>query len=132
VEDSTRNDDTILRFNAPGSNLAVVLEDDGKVAYAYLLEDEAVVSDVWLYNVAEAPALVDWNDPDGPPFLNPREFCRDEQIPRLGQSSAVRCTWLDRSVEIVIDGVLVARLQPGTKPGWSRLAARPGPLAQPL
>lgn len=122
----------VLRFDATGSNLAVVLEDDGKVAYAYLLEDEAVVADVWLYNVAEAPASVDWDDPDSLPFLNPREYCRSGEVTRLGETSAVSCRWIDRTVEITIDGILVARLQHGTKPGWSRFAARPSPLANPL
>jgi len=132
VEDSRRNDGALLRFDAPDANVAVVLEDDGKVAYAYLLESETVTADVWLYNVAETPHAVDWQDQAGMPFLNPREFCKDEQVPRLREDAKVNCKWLERGVEVSIDDVLVARLKHGSKPGWSKLAARPGPLANPL
>ena len=31
---------------------SAVFEDDGKVAYAYLLDDGRIVADVWLYNRA--------------------------------------------------------------------------------
>jgi hypothetical protein len=35
-------------------------------------------------------------------------------------------------VNVTVDGQLVARLQPNVRPGWSKLAARNGPLALPL
>jgi hypothetical protein len=30
--------------------ICAVFEDDGRVAYAYLVLDEQVVADVWIYN----------------------------------------------------------------------------------
>jgi len=132
VDDSTKSDDLLLRFDDPNGRLAVVLEDDNRVAYAYLLEDEQVVGDVWLYNVVESPDAVNWEDSSAMPFLNPRQYCKPEQTPRLTSHSAVECTWFDAGVEVSVDGVPWARLEGGSKPGWSRLAAQPGPLALPL
>jgi hypothetical protein len=132
VDDSKTSNDVLLRFDESGTDRAVVLEDDGRVAYAYLLDHENVVSDVWLYNVADTPNVVDWNDESQMPFLNPQSFCKTETAPRLTQRASIECIWFDEGVEVVVNGVLVARLKPGAKPGWSRLALRPGPLAKPL
>jgi hypothetical protein len=126
------NDGITLRFDAPDGNRTVVLEDDGKVAYAYLLEHDEVVGDVWLYNVATTPDTVDWKDRNAMPFLNPRKYCLDGHGPTLRNDSAVICHWSDDSVDVVIEGVRMARLARGAKPGWSRLASARGPLAQPL
>jgi hypothetical protein len=51
----------ILRFDAADGGRIVIVEDDGRTAYAYLLARGVVVSSVWLYNVAEAPVLADWS-----------------------------------------------------------------------
>ena len=130
--DSTTSNDVMLRFDSPTSKFAVVLEDDGRVAYAYLLEDDDIVADVWLYNVEAPPNDVDWKDRAAMPFLNPKRFCRQDRHPRLTMSSVVSCTWWEQGVVVTIDGVLMAKLERGIRPGWSRLAARRGPLAQPL
>jgi hypothetical protein len=130
VDDSTSSEP--LRFDEPGTARAVVLDDDGRVAYAYLLKDEEVVGDVWLYNVDEAPETPPWKDPSQMPFLNPKSYCRLESVPRLQADSEVHCRWYKQGVEVSIDGIIVARLEEGAKPGWSRMAARPGPLAKPL
>ena len=112
---------------------SVGIEDDGKVAYAYLLHGERIVGDVWLYNVAETPESVSFRDPEHMPFLNPRAFCRpDAQIPRLGPESNVRCVWTSSHVDLFLDDDWIARLREGARPGWSKLAARSGPLARPL
>jgi hypothetical protein len=122
----------LRRYDDPQGKHAVVLEDDGRVAYAYLLRDESLVSDVWLYNVEATPEHVDWKDRSAMPFLNPRGFCADELTPRLREDAVIYCRWLPHAVEVLIDEVLIARLEPGAKPGWSKLAARSGPLARPL
>lgn len=132
VDDSTKNHGVVLRIDAPDGSRALVLEDDGKVAYAYLLEQGGVVGDVWLYNVAETPESVDWRDEAAMPFLNPRRYCRGETVARLRDDSAVACEWSSQGVVVVVDGVRLARLERGAKPGWSRLAGLPGPLAKPL
>jgi hypothetical protein len=121
-----------LRIDEPNGARAVVLEDDGKVAYAYLLEDGEVVGDVWLYNVAPAPETVNWRDRAAMPFLNPRKYCTEEVVPKLRHDSVVNCQWSNEGVRVTIDGLRMARLAHGAKPGWSRLASSPGPLARPL
>jgi hypothetical protein len=133
VADSTTNEGVILRFAEPGGSRSVVLEDDGAVAYAYLLEQGDVVADVWLYNVANAPETVDWKDRTAMPFLNPRRYCKQHHVvPRLSEDSIVTCKWSLRGVDVLIEGDRIACLEQGAKPGWSRFAALAGPLARPL
>ncbi|WP_374951629.1 hypothetical protein [Mucilaginibacter sp.] len=49
---------------------SVKIEDDGRVAYAYLMQGNDEVADVWLYNLAAAPVASFWNEADKP-FVNP-------------------------------------------------------------
>ncbi len=54
---------------------SIIIEDDGKVAYAYLYDAEKrIVSDVWLYNRGENPATIDWSDRSKLPFQNPAGY----------------------------------------------------------
>jgi hypothetical protein len=132
MEDETTSSEVLMRFDEPGTGRAVVLEDDGRVAYAYLLTNEKIVGDVWLYNVAQGPHVVRWDKEEGMPFLNPKPFCVDQPVRRLTDDSSVVCTWSELGVEVEVDGVPWARLETGAKPGWSRMAARPSPVARPL
>ncbi|HEU4408221.1 MAG TPA: hypothetical protein VFS43_23365 [Polyangiaceae bacterium] len=132
MADSRVPSDLLLRFDAPDGRRAVVLEDDGRVAYAYLLQEESVVGDVWLYNVAEAPTAVDWKDRSAMPFLNPKKFCAQANVPRLSETSKVECRWRESGVDVSVNGLLIARIDRGSKPGWSRGAGLAGPLAKPL
>ncbi len=126
-------DEVLLRFTEPQGDRSVVLEDDGRVAYAYLLDgDDAVVGDVWLYNVGEDPERVDWRDRSAMPFRNPARFCSPEVLPRLRPDSRVSCHWSDKGVTVSVAGTVWARLEDGSKPGWSRRARLAGPLAKPL
>ena len=131
-DSKTTNEGTALRIDEPNGRRAIVLEDDGRVAYAYLLEGDEIVGDVWLYNVAPTPETVNWRDRASTPFLNPRKYCAEESVPQLRGDSTVSCQWSEEGAEVTIDGVRMARLVRGSKPGWSRLAASPGPLARPL
>ena len=124
------NDSTLLRFLEPEGNRSVVLEDDGRVAYAYLLVRDEPVGDVWLYNVHEAPSTL--GSGERYPFLNPKAFCRDEAPRRFDERSTVRCHWDAEGVTVSIDAVVMARLERDARPGWSRHATAPGPLARPL
>jgi hypothetical protein len=129
---SGSQDGVTIRFVDAKTQRALVLEDDGRVAYAYLLVGEEIVADVWLYNVAATPRRPDWRC-DSLPFLNPARHCRaDETLPRIASAANLSCTWSPDGVELFIDGVLAARLSTGSTPGESRLARDRGPLARPL
>jgi hypothetical protein len=133
VVDSKTRGEVMLRFDDPGSDRQVVLEDNGRVAYAYLLVKERIVGDVWLYNVGPNPEEVDWRDRSGMPFRNPRRFCEErEAVTRLRLSSDIRCEWSTDGVDVYLGEKRLARLSEGAKPGWSRHAGRRGPLANPL
>lgn len=126
-------DEVLLSFDDPEGHRSVVLEDDGTVAYAYLLDGGAVVGDVWLYNVGEDPININWqNQSSAIPFCNPKKYCTAEVLPRLQPDSEVACAWFANGVRISIMGLLWAQLEPGSKPGWSRKARIAGPLAKPL
>ena len=131
MDDLTKNE-IFLRFDEPETSRAVVLEDDGRVAYAYLLDGGDIISDVWLYNVNEAPDSVNWSDKSTMPFLNPKQFCDVDHFPKLSKQSNVMCNWMQDGVIIKIDNLVMAVLERDHRPGWSRLARLSNPLAQPL
>lgn len=114
---------------------SVLIEDDGRVAYAYLLEFGDVIGDVWLYNQEEAPADSNWAMQPSP-YLNPIEFLtNDARISPIKNEKELRCEWTlsanDSSVEvgIYIRDKFIASVSSGSKPGWSVLVAKDGPLA---
>jgi hypothetical protein len=114
---------------------SAVFEDDGKVAHAYLLHERRIVADVWLYNRSAAPEAPNWRDPSSAPFLNPRAYASSEPFPPVTDESEVDFDWSSDAagspiLRILIRGEDHARLVPGSKPGWSRLAAKDGPLAR--
>lgn len=111
------------------------IEDDGRVAYAYLCEGEDVVGDVWLYNVQEAPQTSFWL-PEDMPFLNPKEYLsKDASIKPITDESEIRCEWTESKddglieVGIYIRDKFIASVAVGAKPGWSVLVSKDGPLA---
>lgn len=114
----------------------LILEDDGKVAYAYLLVDGVISGDVWLYNVSDAPEDPEWHDPDRLPFLNPRRFVDEEIFEPINNMDSVTVKWHDgpggRQATLELNGRTHAILRPGSKPGWCRLAVRANALARPL
>jgi len=120
------------------SRYAVVLENDGKVVYAYLRDAGNIVADVWIHNVGEAPERPEWDDLVNAPFANPREYCRSHQPPLVGDpADDLTLEWIYAEGNVVavlvsIRGATVARLEPGSTPGWSRFAKKDGPLARVL
>jgi hypothetical protein len=118
------------------SGHSAVFEDDGRVAYAYLLDGDDIVADVWLYNRAATPEQPE-RDPSRMPFLNPRGFASGEQFPPVADESEVAFSWSrgaagQTALRVFIRGDYHAMLVPGSKPGWCKLAARDGPLASVL
>jgi hypothetical protein len=120
----------------PHSNLTAVFEDDGKVAYAYVVEDEKIVGDVWLYNRAPTPDDPEWDDRARAPFLNPRPFAVDERVERAAAAEDVSFDWTGdagiRTVTVSVRGRVLGRLARGQRPGFATLAQRDGPLARTL
>lgn len=127
----------IIKRSDELSGHSAVFEDDGRVAYAYLLDGDEIVADVWLYNNAATPEEPEWRDPSAMPFLNPRGFASSEQFTPAADESEVEFKW-SRDAEgepvlrVFIRGDYHAMLVPGSKPGWCKLAARDGPLASVL
>lgn len=115
----------------------IVFDDDGKAAYAYLIIDDKTVGDVWLYNVGEPPQNPEWQDREKMPFANPAGFVLAEAFEPVSDPAEITLDWETtssglRQVAILLKGKKHAVLRPGAKPGWCRLAAKPGPLAKPL
>lgn len=127
-----------LSVKDPESGLEAVFEDDGRVAYAYLVNDKRIVADVWVYNRAPAPAQPEWKDRERAPFLNPREYVTEDADAFQPASSEedVALDWVsegdERIVLVKVHRNVAAKLGPGMRPGLSTLARRDGPLARVL
>ena len=120
-----------------------VFEDDGKVAYLYLrAPDGKFLADVWVYNRRKAPSIPEWEDPSikNPksrlPFANPKGYASEDRIEPVTRCKDVVFFWshgdspAEVSVTLKIRGEVVAKVVPGSKPGWARLAVKDGPLAK--
>lgn len=111
---------------------SVVIEDDDKVCYAYLLEGDQIVSDVWLYNSIETPESVDWSNKEDLPFVNPKVFVK-KNIPPFDESTHVDVRWGVNNgkiyAELYSSDTLLVRLEVGALPGWSTLVEKDSPLA---
>ena len=112
-------------------------ECDQRTAYLYLVMDEEVVGDVWLYNLAETPDEPQWDDPEQLPFLNAREYVVDVRFPPVVSEDEIVFHWHHRGenfdhLDLHVRGELLARVSDGSKPGWCRLAKIDGPLAKRL
>lgn len=117
----------------------VVIEDDGRVCYAYLYVNETIVSDVWLYNGAIAPDIPEWYFPDAKdimPFRNPKAYISEIPFPPIESEHEIRIVFgeLGDKLEaaIHIRGQFHALLREGDKPGYCSLALEDGPLAKHL
>lgn len=131
--------DIFVDFMDPQSGYCVVFEDDGRVAYGYLLDAvEKIIADVWLYNRCETPREPEWQTPDLLPFANPMEYAKDHSgVTPVEDASEVTVQWVplggDQMRAIIsIRGDIFGIIENGSKPGWSLMAAKDGPLAKVL
>ena len=113
----------LVRLGESTTGFALVIEDNGRVAYAYLLDRERIVGDVWLYNGIVPPGEPEWHDPSKLPFANPSGYTRDDSVEPLRDESRVAVSWVVaggtvKEARLAIDGTLWAVLRPGAKPGW--------------
>jgi len=111
-----------------------VIEDDGVVAYAYLLVDRKIVSDLWLYNQATTPRELPWQHGGKPPCLNPAEFVDIKRMSApLDSTDFITVTWRGENevigVEIELRGIRYGSMSVAAKPGMTIAAKRDGPLA---
>ncbi len=106
----------------PETGCALVIDDDGRVAWAYLHAPEGdIIGDVWLYNRLPTPALADWSNPLLAPFLNAASHARALDQPPPTDATELEVDWTVDGELLLADvhlrGVLLARLSPGCSPG---------------
>ncbi len=127
----------LLEYAHAETGCSLVIDDDGRVAYAFLRAPEGdIIGDVWLYNRVPTPAVADWSNPLLAPFPNAATHARelDQSPPENADDLSVEWT-VDGELllaDVFLRGVLLARLSPGAAPGWSVLATQRGPCALPL
>jgi hypothetical protein len=114
---------------------SAILEDDDSVGYAYLLHHGKVVSDVWLYNRGPAPEAAPWKTDAQMPFLNPAEYIAEGGTIQEPAPEALDVSWSgddgpNLQVVVLMEDRPIAWLAPKSKPGWSALVRRSGPLAR--
>lgn len=72
---------------------SIIIEDDGKVAYAYLILAKEIIGDLWLYNNATAPEEINWKQQELP-YLNPLTFLKEGiQIAPIVNRQELLCHW---------------------------------------
>lgn len=124
------------KISSKDGKTALVIEDDGRVAYAYLVDAGGqICADVWLYNRCPTPTEPEWFDREKAPFANPVPFAARDLLDFTLPSSIadLSVTWeRDGRAKIFIHRKLAAILVDGAKPGWSVLANKDGPLAKVL
>lgn len=117
---------------------SLIIEDDSNVAYAYLLNNSKIVSDVWLYNQKETPKEEDWLQNKNMPFLNSANYVKEKidfQKIVIKSEADVRVEWIHmgdslKQVEIHIKGFLIGILDFNSHIGFSTLVKKDGPLAK--
>ena len=134
-----RNFEDLILWEYPHHETSskLVLDDDGKAAYAYLVKGNRVIGDVWLYNVAPTPSDPEWPNVHKTPYANPFPYSSSEAFSSLQYAAEIRLVWRANSthleqVDIWLRDQLHAVIRPCSKPGWCRLAVKAGPLAKPL
>jgi Pretoxin HINT domain/A nuclease of the HNH/ENDO VII superfamily with conserved LHH len=113
-------------------------EDNGRVAYGYLIKNSNIISDVWLYNHNLPSHEPEWKDPSKMPFENPRAFASILTESTVESKNDLSFHWeYDEkqqlvSVKIKIREETYGLLKPDSRVGWAKLALKDGPLAKNL
>jgi hypothetical protein len=126
-------------FSDQCNDYSIIVEDDSKVCYAYLLLKASMIGDVWLYNQSEAPSKTEWKKEEMP-FLNPIEFLKEgKAVFPITRTEEIKVEWLFlentcslKQARIFIRGEHTVTIKPGSKPGWSSHVKKNGPLANIL
>lgn len=132
---------TLLEFIYPLSNdYKLYIEDDGKTAYAYLIENGKFISDVWLYNVVPSPYTPEWqekNAQDLMPFTNSVEYLNDEKFELPTSPEQIGVDWEKENDNTIIAKIFIrdelhAIVSSKEKIGHCKLVRQDGPLARIL
>ncbi|PHR97590.1 MAG: hypothetical protein COA78_27405 [Blastopirellula sp.] len=125
----------LLDFISPNEDFVLTIEDNGKVAYAYLKKDEQIVGDVWLYNRCKAPPVSEWKDRGNLPFANCEGYI-DESGQVTGPLSVedLDVNWEEDDglmyAYIYIKEDLFAVVGETMKPGFARFAIKDSRIAR--
>jgi hypothetical protein len=117
---------------------ACVIEDNGHVAYAYLLAEGSIISDLWLYNQGPTPHEPEWRDGTKMPFLNSSAYVDASRMATpLHSETDLAVSWNYSgarlaSVTLHLYGHLYGQLIPFANPGLCVAALKDGPLAKKL
>lgn len=116
---------------------SVILDDDGQVGYAFLLQDRDIISDVWLYNVYPTTKTLGWQNREDFPFLNRLDYIKDEIFEPIKSDDEIDIVWKFngselQEVSISIRNTLRVVMTPGSKPGKSNWVIKDGPLAKKM
>lgn len=137
-DQNSKDKDLTLEFKSIAHGISVIFEQDSKVAYAYLLDREEVVSDVWLYNVDYAPQNPEWkNHLCDMPFRNSIQYVSCPVFTPINNQNEISIEWIENNdknviVNVFIRGELMGVLQKFCKPGWSKLSSVDSPIARVL
>jgi hypothetical protein len=127
----------LRKFVSEDGEFALVIEDDGRVGYAYLLDAHGHIrGDVWLYNRCLAPVEPEWDDIEKAPFANPMPYVNTDPFSPPSSASDFSVEWERHgdhcTASVFLRLKLIAKVADGSKPGWAVLASRDGPLARVL
>ncbi|HSI83419.1 MAG TPA: hypothetical protein VK970_06520 [Candidatus Methylacidiphilales bacterium] len=117
-----------------------IIEDDGRVAYAYLMEGKEMIGNLWLYNQEATPAVDAWREDRGTlPYLNSARYVDAQlMLKPLETPGEAEVVWEYRPngrlhmLHLILRGTHYGVLAPHVKPGWTVAASQDGPLAQHL
>jgi hypothetical protein len=127
-------DELFLGEQHPVSGRRGTFEDDGTSAWLYLSEPDTpqLIADAWAYNRIPAPpaSQVGSYRPGPPPaaegYAGPMALCADPSI----HNWSLLWSPDGESVAVLRDGVALAFIARGTRPGYSRHLANSGPWGQ--
>jgi hypothetical protein len=125
--------DLTIESDAGDGKTTAFFEDDGEVAYCYILQDGEFVSDVWLYNRSQSPLEKPWKTEIDPPYLNPLEYSnRLDKFPEKKDDISIDWRSIDGepSAFVSLFDELLGYVSASVKPGHARLAKKNGPLAK--
>ena len=141
---TNRNEELFLQWHFAEYNADVIIEECHGAVYAYLLKNNQIVSDVWLYNLCTTPSDPPWKNDKGrgAPYLNSKQYTNDTIFvpsdPELHLFITVQNdvdSLLQAKISIQLTHekdsiVLLAILSEGNKPGMCANAKMDGPLAK--